>query len=80
MTKACRICGDARPERKRALRDQYHRRTFGISAHEFHGSGEVRGILCLSPNQGLGNFADDPGRLERAAPYLRAAREGSGAG
>jgi hypothetical protein len=99
----------ARPERKRATRDQYYRRTFGISADEFddllaaqgggcaicgvtptraaslhldhcHGSGELRGILCLSCNQGLGNFADDPARLERAAAYLRGARATSGAG
>jgi hypothetical protein len=74
---------NARPERKRALRDQYYRRTFGISADDFdallaeqgggcaicgqlpdraaslhldhcHDTGAIRGILCLSCNQGLG--------------------------
>ncbi len=91
---------NARPERKRALRDQYYRRTFGISADEFdelleqqgggcaicgkrpkrvaslhldhcHDSGDIRGILCLSCNQAIGKFRDDPDLLERAARYLR---------
>ena len=90
----------ARPERKRAMRDLYYRRTFGISADEFdallagqgggcaicgkrperdaslhldhdHETGVVRGILCLSCNQGIGKFRDDAGLLERAARYLR---------
>jgi hypothetical protein len=91
---------NARPERKRALRDQYYRRTFGISADEFdalleaqgggcaicgtrpervaslhldhcHETGAIRGILCLSCNQALGHFRDDPALLEAAARYLR---------
>jgi hypothetical protein len=91
---------NARPERKRALRDGYYRRKFGISADEFdelldkqgggcaicrkrperdaslhldhdHETGVVRGILCLSCNQGIGKFRDDAGLLERAAAYLR---------
>lgn len=99
---------NARPERKRALRDGYYRRTFGISADEFdgllsaqgggcaicgvtpkraaslhldhcHATGRLRGILCLSCNQALGHFRDDPALLEKAARYLRGGeRDGSG--
>jgi hypothetical protein len=94
---------NARPERKRALRDAYYRRTFGISADDFdallaeqgggcaicgcvpereaslhvdhdHLSGEIRGILCIGCNQGLGQFRDDPDLLERAAGYVRRGR------
>ena len=89
-----------RPERRRAMRDLYYRRTYGISADEFdslldeqngacaicrarpdreasmhvdhdHESGAVRGLLCLSCNQGLGQFRDDSMLLLRAIVYLR---------
>jgi hypothetical protein len=56
------------------------KRAANLHLDHCHGSGELRGILCLSCNQGLGNFADDPARLERAAAYLRGARATSGAG
>lgn len=91
---------NARPERKRALRDQYYRRTFGISADDSaallaqqgggcaicgkrperaaslhldhcHDTGAIRGILCLSCNQGLGKFREDADLLDAAARYLR---------
>lgn len=91
---------NARPERKRALRDQYYRRTFGISADDVdallhqqgggcaicgrrperaaslhldhcHGTGAIRGILCLSCNQGLGKFREDADLLDAAARHLR---------
>lgn len=38
-----------------------------------HVSGMVRGGLCNNCNTGLGMFADDPVRLQRAVSYLGAA-------
>ena len=89
-----------RPERKRALRDLYYRRTYGLSADEVdsmleaqgggcaicgqrpdrlaslhldhdHATGAIRGFLCVSCNQGLGQFRDDPRLLASAIEYLQ---------
>jgi hypothetical protein len=95
-----------RPERKRAMRDLYYRRTYGISADEVdemlaaqgggcaicgvlperlgslhvdhdHQHGHLRGLLCVSCNQGLGQFRDDPEVLLAAIDYLRRTRRPS---
>jgi hypothetical protein len=55
----CAICGE-KPERAASLHLDHD-----------HVTGEVRAILCLSCNQGIGKFRDDPELLERAARYLR---------
>ena len=40
-----------------------------------HDSNAVRGLLCQGCNTGLGALGDDPERLERAAAYIRKARQ-----
>jgi hypothetical protein len=55
----CAICG-CRPEREASLHVDHD-----------HATGQIRGIVCLNCNQGLGKFGDDPAVLERAAAYLR---------
>lgn len=95
-----------RPERKRALRDLYYRRTYGISADEVdamlaaqggrcaicgrvperagswhldhdHMTGQLRGILCIDCNHGLGKLQDDLHVLQAAVEYLRRTRRPS---
>jgi hypothetical protein len=92
-----------RPERKRAMRDLYYRRTYGLTADEIdamlaaqdggcaicgrlptrlaslhldhdHETGEVRGLLCIDCNQGIGKFHEDAARLRAAADYLERCR------
>jgi hypothetical protein len=58
----CAICGD-RPERSASMHLDHD--------HEHH---HLRDLLCLSCNQGLGKFRDDPQLLARAVEYLRRTR------
>jgi hypothetical protein len=58
----CAICG-VRPERLASLHVDH-----------CHGSGRIRGLLCLNCNQGIGKLGEDPERLRRAAEYLTRTR------
>lgn len=46
--------------------------TPGISLHvdHDHGTGEIRGLLCMRCNNALGLFREDPDLLKRAARYV----------
>jgi Recombination endonuclease VII len=48
--------------------------TPGISLHvdHDHGTGEIRGLLCVRCNNALGLFREDPDLLKRAARYITA--------
>jgi hypothetical protein len=54
----CAICYSA-PDGKRVLAQDH-----------CHGTGQLRGFLCMHCNTGLGHFKDDPRLLRRAARYL----------
>lgn len=54
----CALCGKACPSGRSLAVDHCH------STHE------VRGLLCMNCNNGLGRFKDNPELLRRAAQYL----------
>ncbi|MDQ1396542.1 MAG: hypothetical protein QOG64_1801 [Acidimicrobiaceae bacterium] len=54
----CAICGDP-PEAGKALHIDHD-----------HDTGEVRGLLCVRCNNGLGQFKEDLGLLSQAGVYL----------
>ena len=56
--KACDICG-AHPQRE----------GWSHAIDHCHSSGEVRGVLCMQCNQGLGKFRDSPEPLQAAIMY-----------
>jgi hypothetical protein len=68
----CAICG-IHPE------DETYPYQRGLHIDHDHDSGKVRAALCHGCNRGLGEFADDPRRLRRAADYIERHRKGEAA-
>src|ERR1035437_583338 len=58
----CAICGTA---------ETASGKSFAVDHN--HDTGEVRGLLCIGCNAGLGNLREDPFIFESAMVYLRSA-------
>lgn len=56
----CKVCGQL------AENERYKK----LCVDHCHKTGEIRGLLCMMCNTGLGKFRDDPVKLLNAAKYL----------
>ena len=61
----CGICGN--PETTVDKRTNVLRM---LAVDHNHATGQIRGLLCMACNQGLGNFQEDLQRLKKAVSYL----------
>lgn len=57
--------------RKQRYRCAICRRPAPTHLDHCHKTARTRGVLCVSCNNGLGLFSDDPARLRAAADYLQ---------
>src|SRR5437773_2360964 len=60
----CAICKDVLPCQNRS-------NCSDVAIDHDHTQHSVRGLLCGFCNRGIGNFRDDPERLQAAAAYVR---------
>lgn len=55
----CKICNRACPSGRR------------LSVDHDHSNGQIRGLLCMKCNKGLGSFEDNKENMARAISYLK---------
>lgn len=68
----CAICGSVEPRTHHGRWHIDHDHACCVASNDQPTCGNcVRGLLCGPCNTGLGQFADDPDRLDAAARYLR---------
>jgi hypothetical protein len=62
----CPICNRNKQD---IIKNNPNKKGIWCADHD-HKSGKFRGWICHKCNLGLGNFSDDPERLDRAKQYL----------
>ena len=48
---------------------------YNLSVDHSHNSGNIRGLLCVPCNTGIGSFRDSPAFLRQAALYLERSKK-----